>query len=179
MTNFSHSHRIGQRTHDISNAVSFLEVAHCMVQFHLLDNLHPNPKVLNEHGYSVLILLPEWYDDISMFHGRLDEVVISRLHKPVVLGQHFNNCASSFGDITLNSTGQADIIWSKNENFKVHELTESALYDSMDAFKDYNWGSFDSIGDSCALVQSKVIGGNFAILPCNQLTKLFVGQIEV
>lgn len=114
-----------------------------------------------------------------MFHGRLDKVVISRLHKPIVLGQHFNDCASSFGDITLDSARQTDIIWSKNENFKVHKLAEAALYDGVDAFKDDNWGSLDSISDSCALVQSKVIGGNFTILPSNQLTKLFVGQVEV
>ena len=68
----------------------------------LLDESHFYLEVLNEHVDCVVVFLAEGNDEIGVLHGRLDKVIVSRLHKSIVLGQHVNYRASAVGNVSLN-----------------------------------------------------------------------------
>ena len=68
----------------------------------LLDESHFYLEILNEHIDCVVILLAEGYDEVGVLHSRLDEVVICRLHKSVVLGQYIDHGATTLSNVSLN-----------------------------------------------------------------------------
>ena len=44
----------------------------------------------------------EWNDQVSVLHSRLDEVIVSRLDKPVVLSQDINDGSATLSYVSLN-----------------------------------------------------------------------------
>ena len=68
----------------------------------LLYEPHFDLEILNEHVDSVVIFLAERNNEIGMFHGGLDEVIVSWLHESIVLRQYINYRASSLSDVSLN-----------------------------------------------------------------------------
>ena len=70
----------------------------------LLDESHFDFEVLNEHVDCVVVFLAERNDEIGVLHGRLDKVIVSRLHKSIVLGQYVNYRASALCDVSFNLT---------------------------------------------------------------------------
>lgn len=79
----------------------------------------------------------------------------------------------------LTAAGQADIVGSQHEDLEVHDLAEPLFQVGMDPLKDYNWRSFHSAGDGCALVQGEVVGGDLAVVSRHQLIQLLERQIKV
>ena len=68
----------------------------------LFDEPHFDLEVLDEHIDCVVILLAEGDDEVGVLHSRLDEVVVCRLYKSVVLGQYVDHGATALSNVSLN-----------------------------------------------------------------------------
>lgn len=142
-------------------------------------NLHLYPKCLHKHAYSIIILSRKWNNYISVFHRRLNKVIICRLHKLAVLCKYINNCATTLIDITLNTSGKSDVIGSEYKYFKVHKMAEPFFKNSMNSFKDNNRCSFYNLKLGSPLVCCEIIARNWAVLSTEQIINFFKSHIKV
>ena len=67
-----------------------------------LNEAHLDVQILNKHLYSLVVLRTKRNDDVSVLHRWLDEVVVGRFYKAVVLGKHVNDCTATISDVPLN-----------------------------------------------------------------------------
>jgi len=67
-----------------------------------LDVVHFDLEVLNEHVDGIIVVGAEGHDDVSVFHGRLNEVIVGGLDEAVVLGEHVHHSPSTFSNVSRN-----------------------------------------------------------------------------
>lgn len=82
-------------------------------------------------------------DNICILHCWLDEFIVRRLHKFVILPQNILYGPTPLSDISPDSPGQPDIVISHYKNFKVHEVSKPLLVKSHDTLEDQKWLALD------------------------------------
>ena len=88
--------------------------------FVLLYDLKFDLKILAEHIDCVRVFSAERHDDVRELHGRLNEIIVGRLHKATVLGEYVDYCAAAVCDVSADAARQSDVVRSQHENFEVH-----------------------------------------------------------
>ena len=114
-----------------------------------------------------------------MLHRRLYEIIVCWFDELAILRKNVYDRSAPIGDVTLDTSGQANIVRSKDKYFQVHHISKPLLKDGMNAFEDNNWGCFNPLHYIGSLVSCKVVCGNQTVLSLEQFINFFVGHVEV
>lgn len=90
--------------------------------------------MLNDQINSHTVLATSWNNDVRMHHGWLDVVVEHGLDKLIVLFEHTLQIATTFRDVALKTTSQANVRIGFNENFHVHHVHKFSVGKNKDPF---------------------------------------------
>ena len=68
----------------------------------LFEESHLDFEVLDEHIDGIVVLCAERNDQVGVFHGWLDEVVVGGFDEAIVLGENVDDSTSALCNISLN-----------------------------------------------------------------------------
>ena len=95
--------------------------------------LDQRPDVLDQHGDGDRVEAALGDDDVGVFLGRFDELLVHGLHGGGVLGDYGLHGASPLADIAQDTPCQADIRVGIHKNFNVHQLPQLLVLEDEDA----------------------------------------------
>ena len=127
--------------------------------------LHLDSKCLHQHVDCIVIFSRKWNDDISVLHSWLDEIIVGWFYKFAILSKHVNHSTAAVSNITLDTSGKSNVVWSQHKNFEVHHVSKPLLENSVNALEDDDRCCFYSLHYIRSLVSGKIVSGNQTVFP--------------